>query len=83
MMGVPVFIFQEGNDIPALRGFKQIARLSHGAHCHFDSSSPHELGELLNAVAVYASGGLKALNHYASQSPSVKQLSHQLGSKKF
>ncbi|OMH32800.1 hypothetical protein [Motiliproteus sp. MSK22-1] len=81
--GVPVFIFQEGNDISALRGFKQIARLSHGAHCHFDSSSPQELGELLSAVAVYASGGLKALNHYASQSPSVKQLSHQLGTQKF
>ncbi|MCW8885716.1 MAG: VWA domain-containing protein [Motiliproteus sp.] len=79
LLGVPVFLFQEGNDINALRGFKQIARLSHGAHCHFDINSPHQLGELLNAVAVYASGGSPALEKMASQSEAVKRLSHQLG----
>jgi hypothetical protein len=32
------------------------------AYCRFDSSAVNELRELLRAVAVYASGGMKALN---------------------
>ncbi len=79
LLGVPVFLFQEGNDSTALRGFKQIARLSHGAHCHFDINSPRQLGELLSAVAVYASGGPRALEHYGRHSDAIKRLSHQLG----
>ena len=75
---VPVFLFQEGSDITALRGFKQIAKISHGAHCHFDATSPAQLGELLNAVAIYASGGYKALEHYGSNSATIKKLCHQL-----
>ncbi len=78
LLGVPVFLFQEGNDLTALRGFKQLARLSGGAHCHFDIDSPDQLGELLSAVAVYASGGFKALSHYAGESAVVRRLSHQL-----
>jgi hypothetical protein len=61
LLGLPVFIFQEGNDPNASFAFSQIAKLSGGAHCRFDQSSSRQLGDLLNAVAAYAAGGKKAL----------------------
>ncbi len=59
--GLRAFVFQEGNDPAATRAFREIARLTGGAHCHLGSSSPDELRQLLAAVAVYAAGGRKAL----------------------
>ena len=59
--GVPVFIFQEGSDNSAERAFKEIARLSKGAWFRFDRNSAATLAKLLSAVAVFATGGLKAL----------------------
>lgn len=59
--GVPVFAFQEGRDPVAETAFKEIARLSKGAWFKFDRNSASELSKLLSAVAVYASGGLAAL----------------------
>jgi hypothetical protein len=64
VLGVPVFVFQEGNDPVATQAFRQFAHLTNGAYCHFDSSSASQLKELLAAVAVYAAGGLKALEDY-------------------
>nr|WP_108660630.1 hypothetical protein [Acuticoccus kandeliae] len=61
LLKVPVFLFQERKDPAATRAFKEIARLSGGAHLTFDSSAGHELARLLKAVAVYAAGGRKAL----------------------
>lgn len=61
LAGVPVFLFQEGADVAASRTFKEIARLTKGAHCSFDAGSAKQLRELLTAVAVYAAGGRKAL----------------------
>ncbi|WP_048646285.1 hypothetical protein [Nitratireductor soli] len=61
LAGTPVFVFQEGHDPLAERAFHEIARLSRGAWFRFDSRSAAELGRLLSAVAVYATGGLKAL----------------------
>ena len=61
LLGVPVFIFQEGHDAAAERAFRKIARLTKGAWCRFDSGSAAQLRDLLSAVAVYASGGRKAL----------------------
>lgn len=61
LKGVPVFVFQEGRDPIAEQAFKEIARLSKGAWFRFDSSSAATLANLLSAVAVYATGGLKAL----------------------
>ena len=61
LLGVPVFLFQEGHDAKATRAFREIARLTKGATCRFDSGSAEELRALLRAVAVYASGGRKAL----------------------
>jgi hypothetical protein len=61
LLGVPAFLFQEGDDAGAGRAFKEIARLTKGAHCRFGPGSAAELRELLTAVAVYAAGGQKAL----------------------
>lgn len=61
LVGVPVFLFQEGDDARAAKGFKEIARLTSGATCCFDAGSAKQLRDLLTAVAVYAAGGRKAL----------------------
>lgn len=61
LVGIPVFLFQEGYDPAASAAFAEIARLSRGAHCRFDAGAAHQLRELLTAVAVYASGGRRAL----------------------
>jgi hypothetical protein len=62
LMGVPVFVFQEGGDPVAERAFKEIARLTRGAWCPFDAGAAHQLRELLRAAAAYAAGGYKALS---------------------
>ncbi len=59
--GVPVFVFQEGHDADAEKAFKEIARLSKGAWFRFDRRAAATLASLLSAVAVFATGGLKAL----------------------
>lgn len=61
LRGVPVFLFQEGGDPVAERAFKEIARISRGGWFRFDRSSASVLSRLLSSIAVYAAGGLKAL----------------------
>jgi hypothetical protein len=61
LLGVPVFLFQEGSDARAEKAFREIARLTKGAYCRFDAGSAAQLKALLSAVAVYAAGGRKAL----------------------
>ncbi len=61
ILGVPVFLFQEGSDPAVSRAFKEIARVTKGAWCRFDAGAAAELKALLTAVAVYAAGGHKAL----------------------
>ncbi|MCC2112063.1 MAG: VWA domain-containing protein [Hyphomicrobiales bacterium] len=61
LLGVPVFVFEEGHDPVAEPVFREIARLSGGAWCRFDSGSAEELRALLKAVAAYAAGGRQAL----------------------
>jgi hypothetical protein len=61
LLGVPVFLFQEGRDARAERAFREIARLTKGAWCRFDAGSAAQLKDLLSAVAAYAAGGRKAL----------------------
>lgn len=77
LIGMPVFVFQEGNDARAERTFREIARLSRGAFCRFDAGSARQLRELLTAVAVYATGGRKALEE--SKSGAAQLLLEQLG----
>jgi hypothetical protein len=67
LLGVPVFVFQEGHDPVAEQAFREIARLSRGAYCRFAPGAAHELAELLRAVAAYAAGGLKALSDLSGQ----------------
>lgn len=61
LLGVPVFLFQEGKNQAATTAFREIARLTKGAHCTFGSGSAEQLRALLSAVAVYAAGGRPAL----------------------
>jgi len=80
VLGVPVFIFHEGFDALAANVFKQIAQLSRGAYCRFDSGSAQQLRDLLSAVAVFAVGGRRALADFSRRKGGVTlQLTHQLG----
>ena len=81
LIGVPVFVFQEGRDPKAGRAFREIARLSRGAYCPFDAGSARQLRELLTAVAVYATGGRKALKDFGDEtrSSAAIRLLEQLG----
>jgi len=79
LLGVPAFLFQEGDNPVANFAFGQIARLTGGAHCKFDAGSARMLRELLRAVAVYAAGGRKALENLARDSGgAVRQIAHQM-----
>jgi hypothetical protein len=74
LLGVPAFMFQEGGDPVAEDAYREIARLSRGAYCRFNRGAAHELGELLRAVAAYASGGLNALGRLAADKNSQAAL---------
>jgi hypothetical protein len=79
LLGLPAFVFQEGRDPAAERSFRQIARLSGGAYCHFDAGSPQILRDLLSAVAVYAAGGRAELEKFANmRGGEVLRLTHQI-----
>lgn len=83
LVNVPVFVFHEGGDPLAGNAFRQIARLSGGAYCAFDSNSAKQLRDLLSAVAVYAAGGRRALLEFGEKKGgSVLRLTHQLAGRK-
>jgi hypothetical protein len=79
LLGLPVFVFQEGDDRIASRLFPQIAKLTRGAYCKFDRNSPDQLRRLLGAVAAYAAGGREALLKYGrDKGGAVALLTRQL-----
>lgn len=79
LLGVPCFMFHEGDDPISRNAFQQVARLSGGAFCNFDSASARQLRELLSAVAVFAAGGRRALADYSRKTGGlVPQLTHQV-----
>ena len=79
LLGTPCFMFHEGHDPVARNAFQQIARLTGGAYCAFDSHSAQQLRDLLSAVAVYAAGGRKALADYSERKGGVvRRLTHQV-----
>ncbi len=79
LLGVPAFIFQEGYDPVAEYAFQQIAQLTEGAYCRFDTHSAAQLRDLLSAVAVYATGGRHALENFSQRQGGVAlQLVHQV-----
>ncbi len=61
LLGVPIFLFQEGHDSVTEKGYREMARLSRGAWFRFDRNAATTLGRLLSSIAVYATGGFKAL----------------------
>jgi len=61
IVGLPLFLFQEGRQQPVEQCFRAMARLSGGAWARFDGRSARTLAELLGAVARYAAGGRDAL----------------------
>ncbi|ODA68352.1 hypothetical protein A7A08_00174 [Methyloligella halotolerans] len=80
LLGVPVFLFQEGREPRAEIAFKEIARLTKGAYCAFDAGAAHQLRALLKAVAVYASGGRKALQSFSErEGGAAARLLEQMG----
>jgi len=82
LLGVPAFMFHEGGDLIAAYAFKQVAKLTNGAYCQFDSNSAQVLKDLLSAVAVYAAGGRPALEDMArKRGGEVLKLVHQVNTK--
>jgi len=78
LLGVPMFIFQEGYDPVAMMGFRQLAMLTGGAYCSFDSGSAQQLKQLLSAVAVYAAGGYQALENFNKRhGKAILQIPHK------
>ena len=69
-------MFQEGHDPLAENTFRRVANITRGAYCRFDASSAQQLRELLQAVAVYAAGGRKALEQFAT--PNKHALANQI-----
>ena len=61
LLGVPAFMFQENREPIAEQAFREIARLTKGAWCPFDTGAAAQLKELLRAAAAYAAGGRTAL----------------------
>jgi hypothetical protein len=67
-LGVPCFMFQEGEDRFAAEVFREIARLTGGAYYSFHPGAANQLRDLLQAVGAYAAGGLTALADLRSDS---------------
>jgi hypothetical protein len=67
LVGVPAFMFHEGNDPTAAFAFRRVADLTRGAYAPFDAASADALRDLLAAVAVYAAGGAEALQRLARE----------------
>ena len=78
VLGVRLFVFQEGDDPQVKRTFREMARLTGGAWCRFDARAAEELRALLRAVATYAAGGRAALA--ASVDAGARRLIAAMGS---
>jgi hypothetical protein len=60
-LNVPAFLFQEGDDGGVARIYQELAHITKGAYCKFDSGAAQRLADLLKAVAAFVAGGVKAL----------------------
>ena len=74
LLGVKAFIFHEGADAAAARGFREIARITGGAYAAFDASAADRLAALLGAAAAYAAGGRGGLEAFAKGAGSEARL---------
>lgn len=83
LLGVPAFVFHEGDEPVAAQAFQEIARLTNGAYARFDQGAAEQLRALLKAAAVYATGGAVALREYGEETGGeVLQLSRRMGRKR-
>jgi hypothetical protein len=78
MLGVPALMFHEGTDAVAEQAFRAIARLTRGAYCRFDAGAADTLADLLRAAAVYAAGGMRALDDLSRRDAGARLLLQQL-----
>ncbi|SEG22851.1 vWA domain-containing protein [Marinobacterium lutimaris] len=78
LLGIPLFCFHEGDDPHGRLLFEQLARLSGGVFARFDLHSAERLKQLLAAAAVYATGGIAALENLARNNRDLLALTHQL-----
>lgn len=77
--GTRIFSFHEGDDRTGRLLFQQLAKLSGGAFATFDITSADHLRQLLRGAAMYAAGGIKALErHGQDRSEALLQLTRQL-----
>jgi len=75
LLGVPAFMFHEGRDANAAAVFREVARLTRGIYARFDSGAAGRLRALLQAAAIFAAGGMKALTDHGERvGGEVKQL---------
>jgi hypothetical protein len=82
LLGVPAFMFHEGDDPHAASVFREIARLTKGVYARFDSGAARQLRDLLTAAAIYATGGEVALREHAEKKGGdVLRLFHAMGRK--
>jgi hypothetical protein len=82
LLGVPAFMFHEGDEPGAAAMFREIARLTQGVYARFDAGAARQLRDLLRAAAVYAAGGGAALNRFAEFSGGeVLRLARSIGTK--
>ena len=77
-LNVPVFVFQEGDDVDVKRVFEKIARLTRGAYSSFDTGAASQLRALLRSVAAYAAGGILALENLSHRDKGAARLLAQL-----
>jgi hypothetical protein len=66
-LGVPAFLFQEGDDQHVTKIYETIAFNTGGAVAKFDAGAAGRLADLLKAVAAFAAGGVKALASQKSE----------------
>ncbi|WP_235355384.1 vWA domain-containing protein [Aliterella atlantica] len=85
LRGVRCFMFHDsssqsqGYDTQgASRVFKEIARITGGALLPFHEKSPALVRELLAAIALYATGGIKALKQKTKLLPAARLLLEQI-----
>lgn len=85
LKGVRCFIFHDvssqlqGYDTKAARKvFEQIAKITGGALLPFDEKSPALVRELLAAISIYATGGIKALEQTTKLLPAARLLLEQM-----
>lgn len=85
LRGVRCFIFHDvssqvhGFDTQSARAvFEQIAKITGGVILPFDENSPDLVRELLAAIALYATGGIKALEQKTKLLPAARLLLEQM-----